>query len=338
MKTQSERINIGRIVVKIIQNKITTSHSIISKMDLPFLFPDEIEKYKEQYGHHLIANYLDHQVKTDFTRQAVFQIASQLTPYPLSITALVITEFGLGECHESATLALYHLLKAKQENICILMMESNTHSQTQKKYGHVFVLLGVTEDMFPKGVKDLSILNTLPDEVIAIDPFLNTVLPANQYLMTEATYLDLFEYQTIADINIYSSMSERQLLDQEYLIKKVKEKCIQAGIKPYQISELDKHSNVFDIEKLEPCEDTVMMKCLKQRAELPFQFGHKNCNVHAFAEIKTEEDEQKALLMQQKLKAGYIYKQSKQSFFVLHHINHQGRLTDALWQNYASNA
>lgn len=333
MKTQSERIKLGREIVKIICDKMTTSHNIISKEDLPFLYADEIEKYKKQYGH-LMAIYLEHQVKTDYMRQLILEIASKITPYFLSIAALVITEFGLGECHESATLAMYHLLKAKQENIAILMIQTNEHSITKKKYGHVFVLLGVTPDMLPKENNDISILNTLPNEVIVIDPFLNSVLPANQYLMTESVYLNLFEYNHISEITYYSSMSQEKLAQQDFLISKVKEKCVQARLEDYQIEEHNKHCNLFDIETLEPCEDTLMMKCLKQGAELRFQFGHKNYNLHAFAQINSAEDEEKAALMQQKLKAGYIYQQSQHSYFVLHHINHPGPLSDALWRNY----
>ena len=320
MNTQAERIKIGQDIVATIRSQVICSNHIIPKEEMPFFNPIARVQNVQRFGDKKYSAFVDYQQKLNEVREFVKKACSEMMENYLSVSALAITEFGVGECHENATLALNHLLLRDKKDVAMVLIKSPKHAQTEKVYHHVFVLFGFKEGMLPQEPLSIGHLNGLSDDVVVIDPYLDCVVPANQYTAQQQKYLKTFGFNQIVNVHAYSSMEKECLAQQQTFVEKVKQRCLALGLKPY-----------FDLKNLEACEDTMMAKAIKASTSLPFQFGHWDFNLHAFAEVKSPEDIEEAKRLQQTLKTGYMHQQSSKSFFVMHNINHQGKDTEHLW-------
>jgi hypothetical protein len=331
MNTQTERIALSYEVMREVKNKIISSNCIIPKVELPFVDPTEHKLNIQRFGKTVYDSYMAYQVSVNSIRKSIMSIASKMFEQYTSIWAFAITEFGVGECHENASLACVELMKKQQKNISMVLISSPVHAKTKLDYHHVFVLFGPVNHEHLK-FQDLNVLSELPEDVIVIDPFLNCVVPAYQYIESQKQYLEIYKFNKISQIDAIPEMSPLELFQQDNIVKKIASIGRGSGLSFFKKPEVHPDSLPFQLDMLEPIEDTLIAICLKTQCQLAFQFGHFNYHVHAFAKIDSIEDAEKASQVQRSLHSGYFYKEHQQNFFVLNRINTANKQSDMIFK------
>ena len=121
MTTPRTTLELATDVLKKLKAEVTSSHDIISRVKLPFLFADQFENYKKQFGEEKFADYMRHIEKSDRVRnkaldlQAVF--IKRGIPSPDTTMYVAITQCGVGECGDTSNRAAMELLLAVNKKL-----------------------------------------------------------------------------------------------------------------------------------------------------------------------------------------------------------------------------
>ena len=161
-------------------------------------------------------------------------------------------------------------------------------------------------------------LNTLPEHMVILDPFLNTVLPAKYFLKVQEKYLNTLKFNQITIIqNLHDSPCDIfEIIKKNILL--LRNKASEEGCKAK-----------FDPRFLKPCYETSLVHALNSHSGLKFDCGHDDYLVDAYTPMQDEASLAQARAIQTKLGHGKIRYHQEQRFFVLKHIN-KGPIAEAI--------
>ncbi|NBX71869.1 hypothetical protein EBQ91_03030 [bacterium] len=318
-----EDLILGQEINKGIKGKIVCSHDIIQRQQMPFITPVNRQEKISLFGNERVSEYLRYTQYTKIIRHIVEQESKKiLTQSSVFSRNLTITQFGCGECQELASLTLWELSKRGRRDLVFIALSSPpyVYAEHPHPYIHCLTLLGYRQSygLTPGGLLKL---NQLPDNVVAIDSYLNYVGPACSYLEDNQSYLRTFAYDRIEVVDVFSEQHERNVPIIEENIQKLLESPVIQKIVPHEFSVLKRDR--FSLEDLEPHDEIPLISLLNQNVKLHFDWGHKKSLVHAYTTLHNKEEKDQALVIRKQLKTGFFYKKDEQQLFALHEINNQ---------------
>ncbi len=199
--THQDNQSFAQKVCDEVKKNVMCSNDIISRQELPFWHQNAVLDYKNKFGDTQLNELWRYMQTVHCMRQFLQQLAhsSSTITRPNAAGDLAITHLGFAECGELAHLVFLKLIEHGCQP-CILMLENKKryeeweHNPNIRTYIHSVVILG--DD---KGYLDdqVSSFNTLPEEVVIIDPFLQYVGPAKTYFKDKIDYLQHFHFDPI---------------------------------------------------------------------------------------------------------------------------------------------
>lgn len=166
-----------------------------------------------------------------------------------------------------------------------------------------------------------------PSDIVVVDPLLNFVGNMSDYLKEQSAYFNQFHYSKITsvltqnDIQAFASHWDRTKVEVQNLLDYAKNK----GLKPYEPRMLDLPLCAYSyLEKteIEDKEHTSSIQALNRQGSLRFSgLLHQDYHLDAVAEVKTLEQQDTALRIQEQLQAGNFYHANQHTFFVVPKIN-----------------
>ncbi len=317
--TFEENLARARHLCEQIKQKTVCSNDIIPRTELPF-FPEEITlEVRLRFGQ---KRYELHETYTGYLailRTLLHAKAKHEGMAAPNMSALLaITRLGVGECSELAYLAFYELIKNNHKDAVLIIIEGqpNLHPIHPAPHRHCLVLLGGCADTLTAGA-DFTCFNHLKDNIVVLDPYLNHVGRANQYLATQAAYLQPYAYHRIMKAERVTNIHCQNIKYLDTNLINLVNYAHEVGI------------NVFDrsafmrLPKRGAVATTALLEALNQHSVLKFNGMHEDYKVTAIAEVKTEEERTLAESLQNKLQAGVFKSYARQRFFVLREINVQ---------------
>jgi hypothetical protein len=195
---------------------------------------------------------------------------------------------------------------------------------------HCFVLIGDDKGQLqsPCRIEELS---RLPKHVIALDPYLDYVGPANTYLQDQHDYLRHFNYQQII-VNDRPTAIHYQ--NAPIIRENIDTLTAHAACQHFYRHYLTLPLSAFSISELLPCHETALVQFLNDTSGLDFSWGHNDYQVCAYTDVSQKKDFDTAKAIQNRLQAGTFYQGDSQRFFVLHGINAQTELAQRIQTNY----
>ena len=154
-------------------NCIVCSNDIIPRAKIPFIYNDQLEEYQRIFGEVRMQEMMAYFKKTAKIRELVKNIPEEIT-YPTTTKQVLITMFGVGECHEMASRVLVELIKNGYENsIHMVVTSRKVNAYTNKPYSHVFLILNHKDTIdLNKDDNIMEFLSQESDQTIIIEPFL----------------------------------------------------------------------------------------------------------------------------------------------------------------------
>jgi hypothetical protein len=300
-----------------IKQKTVCSEDIIPHIELPFIpFSINLEA-SLRFGKKRLNTYYEFAKQAGIIRTNLLAEAErQGLAVPQISAAIACTRLGIGECGELAQLAFLTLIKKNQSNVVLVGIEgsANLDPSHPKPHQHLLVLFG-GETITIK--KDTSLLdfNTLDDDVIVLDPYLNHVGQANQYLKEQSAYIATYAYNIIFHVDRVTENHHHNLQYIEGNVRTLLDYAKRNQFHAYDRSILE------SLPKRGKVEGTALLNALNRYSTLKFEGTHQDYKVNAMTSISTTQDEKLAKKLQSKLSAGSFMKSPWQMFFVLPHIN-----------------
>lgn len=310
MLTQTELFALGQQILTRVKAKLLSSQDILPKDIFPFHDPSLEPFYHLAFGkkfkqlqkqQHLLSK----------AREIFHSLAKKHLRHSFVSSACVaISEFGVGECQEASTLAYWYLLQQGYKNVSVVAIESppNPLERNHRQNVHCFLLLNVPKD--PLELGELQHLNHLPPHYLILDPFLNTLTPAKNFLEEQKKYLQVLNFQTIAAVQDLHEVPTHIIHEIKTNVSILLEQAAILGFRPK-----------FNPSTLKPCHETMLIKALNDHSGLRFDWGHQDYLIDAYAPLHNDEDIEKAKSIQQTLGHGKIRYLHDQGFFVLRHLN-----------------
>jgi hypothetical protein len=331
MENLIENLRIANEIKNMVKQRVISSNDIIPRTILPAVYDFAIPMYAKAFGLGLIGNYLEHCQRTRAIRGAVLdEVKKQKYLAPQSTSALAITKYGVGEAQEIATLCFSELIDRGYNAIQFIGLEGYFNDSNQLPYIHCLVLIGIEHQqlLIPSNI---SVLDDLPAHVVALDPYLDYVGPANQYNQSQEIYLKLFAYEKIF---LSDHPTDTHRMNAIEIKKNIAQMEGLLECQRFYRNFLTLSLSCFSPSELLPCHETALISFLNQSSGLIFAWGHRELKVSAYVDVSVSSDYEKALSIQDTLQAGTFYQQDAQRFFVLHDINEQPNLAERIQENY----
>ena len=233
MHTYLENYSIARQLAHQLKQSITSSNDILDRAETPRVYSRDIERLITRYGENSVQSFLHHAKVCEEVRRISIQTLRQnkaITLAPTTTLLVAISLLGIGECNELSNRLIIELLKHKRNDFQLLYIRNHLTPYDAGK-DHAIVILGNNTN--PLQANDpLSILNTLPNECVAIDLLLNHVGPANALLRDQDKYYKAYLLQSILIMQTF--MSETGEKDALKIESNAIELAKATGITPYK--------------------------------------------------------------------------------------------------------
>lgn len=184
IKPHDELMSRSELVLKIIREKMMSSHRIISRIAFPEIRIEIISNIVAAIGANKALAYLNYQNNLRTLRHTSQQCVdlSHVSLSDILAINVAVASLGVGECEEHAALTAYELLKLDAE----LIVQWVTLKMGCGDEHHI-ILLGNSTSL--KKDTNISTFNELDDECIFIDPFLHIAGKANCMQILTGDYL-----------------------------------------------------------------------------------------------------------------------------------------------------
>ena len=325
MKPYEKNLELARTICEEIKLEAVCSNDIIPRNEMPVITEAMIPDVKRRFGSDKVDAYIRHIYYLDSARRITALASESLRMIgPTSSAAIAVARLGVGECGELSTLAFIKLIELGRQDVAMVAVEGkrNTLHPTLSRFNHAFILLGINDRDCLKESGDIQQLNALSRNIVILDPFLNHVGRAADYLNDQSAYVALFGYDKVVSFQ----MVTQDHIDNCPLIENNARQLIADaetnGVFPFDRSLCDLPLANNRSLKKNRCEDTTLLRGLKARSGLPFWgMTDKTCYVDAVVEIHSDNEAATAKGIQDRLGAGCFYTGRDQRFFVISGIN-----------------
>lgn len=195
MNPREQNLKLAKDIVAKIKRDVKTSNDILSRAKTKLKDKQREEALRKEYGA-TFDGLISHLQKVNILTLALTFLAKQHANYSRLSASLALVKYGVGEDSDVAVYAAFELIKAgKAANTAVVTLaEEQTKMNSEGFLSHTIVVQGA-----PSTFKDISALNTLTDECIVIDPFLNVACQANQYLKHEKVkeFMQVYHYNKV---------------------------------------------------------------------------------------------------------------------------------------------
>jgi len=310
MHTPSEIFALAQETLALVKAKVLSSQDILPKDIFPFHDPRHEPLYHLAFGKKFKQVQKQQQLLSK-AREFFHPLAKKHLRHSfISSACIAISEFGVGECQEASTLAYWYLLQRGYKNVSIIGIESppNPLERNNRQNVHCFLLLNCPKD--PVKLGELTHLNDLPPHYLILDPFLNTITQAKNFLEEQKKYITVLNFQTIVAVQDLHAVRTDIIREIKTNVSILLEQAAILGFHPK-----------FNPSTLKPCHETMLIKALNDHSGLRFDWGHQDYLIDAYAPLHNDEDIKKAKTIQQTLGHGKIRYLHDQGFFVLRHLN-----------------
>lgn len=203
------RFELAKKVVGEIQKEVKSCHSIISEIDLPFLFSGEIKTYEKQFGKAKIAEVLAFGKKRLKIRELLSEELPDLGRMSDTVKMEIATALcGNAECGEQTFYAMAKfLIEDYPEDVNYIILKSFIND---REYNHAFLVLGNNFDF--NTIEDFK---SLSDKFILVDPKLGIVCQLNTALETEPLfkkYLEIYQLENRTMLHVFNIAQKEFLL------------------------------------------------------------------------------------------------------------------------------
>lgn len=182
MNSRNQDLNLATAIVAKIKQAIKSSNDILPRAKTPIFDEKEVVRYRKQYGVNF-DNLLGHLTKIHLIAATIQYIALQHPKISEITLSLAMIKYGIGEASDLASYAALELLKAgKKQNISLMTFISD--SKLKPNDGCLTHTI-VTYKVKTPNSNQVRELNNVSDDSLVLDPFLNVVCQANQYLNHE---------------------------------------------------------------------------------------------------------------------------------------------------------
>lgn len=324
-------LQLAHSIKSYVKHRIVCSNDIIPRSILPQFLVYLIPLYRMTIGSELVDMYLKHAEITQLIRTSIqIDIQNLISFAQISTAALAVTDYGVGECQEIATLAFSKLIADGHQHVQFICISADLTPDRRFPYMHCFILIGDDENQLQVPCS-LDALNHLPEHVIALDAYLNYVGPAKNYLRDQNAYLEKFQYNRIhtSDRPNSNHYENAPRIQENLAILKAHSVCKKFYRHFFTLS-----LSSFSISELLPCHETALVQFLNDASGLKFSWGHQDYEVSAYSDVSSSENFEIAKAIQKRLNAGTFYQDSSQRLFVLHGINAQTELAQEIQKQY----
>lgn len=331
MEQLSHNLEIAHSIKAQVKHKVICSNDIIPRASMPALYEHLIPLYKAIFGSQLIEQYLAHSRLTALIRTTILDEAQKFIQTALhSTVALSITDYGIGECQEIASLCYHKLIARSENNVQFVCIAAPKKIGQEIPYAHCLIVIGDDKNQL-KSPCHINALYELPEHMVVLDAYLDYVGPAKRYLQDQQAYLKQFNYHQIIVNDRPTSLHHQNIT----LIHENTEKLkARVACQHFYRHFLTLPLSSFSISELLPCHETALIQFLNDASGLNFSWGHNDYQVSAYANVSTEADYETAKTIQNRLQAGSFYLGNSQRLFVLHGINMQADLAHGIQANY----
>jgi hypothetical protein len=195
-------------------------------------------RYTEEVGR--IRKELDKLIDSD---QELAPNSRQYKKSPNVTAKLAAHALGCGECDEFSTKVTFSLLERQYSNVGLLTIKGKPDLSIGHgiHYMHQVVILGLDSETFRKHVQIGKLLTSfftkLPKEAIVIDPLINHVGRAKNYLQDCKKYLTPYEYSRISHGISFPKEHLPDIAQINRQVEILKEQLLSSGIKPFSIED-----------------------------------------------------------------------------------------------------
>ncbi len=214
--SEDKNLSIASNILNDSYQSVTVSNDIISRVELPIMFGDEIHLYIKRFGEERMNEALKEVKVAGAVRSFAMGLIQKLQitdSMERNLTMfLAITLCGVGECQDTSFLSVFKLLEAGCKNIHLIEIKGKDRpSEIPGDYfDHEFVVIG---DVSPlKKDNSITNLDNLDDKCIVLDRYLNLVGKANQYRKLAKDYIDVYQMNQITKIIDIPEFSKEKLV------------------------------------------------------------------------------------------------------------------------------
>lgn len=243
-----ENFELAQRVMKEIQEKVTTSNSIIPGTDLPMIFLPEMPSYNAKFGPAKMKEIMDYQSYISKIRTVprlsaeISKLEKEGKPSPLTTMYIAITMMGVGECADTSNLAMILLC----QNSCkspVNIINLVGKKPNDDPFEHALVVIGECQPLASSAARARGVpsFRGLGDDCVIMDPLLGVVGKANDILNIpdEMAYLTTFAVNRIDQITtVPASVDFKELAFKIYANAKTLSLQWCKEFQPYQRSSL----------------------------------------------------------------------------------------------------
>ena len=316
MKNYQDNLSLSMIICAEVRRKVVCLNDIIPHHVLPFFRPMDRHHYDIKFGKKRVDLYLKYLQLGREIRPLIHTEAHHKNMVaPMASAAIAISKFGIAECQEFAALTYLELKKqARSDYAHVVFSSSLLQGQSGNTYKHAVILIG---SKLPMARGSINQLDSLPDDVVIIDPLINHVGHANTYRHDQSSYLLPYDYDNVLAVDTPPAIPAP--IDMNLINSNVNTLVTFAqhhGFHPFDKNILDA---TFENNR---CHETALLGLLNTHSGLSF-FGtyDEDYHVDACTEITTKKQEKLARSLCAKFNTGFFCHGSSARFFVLPNIN-----------------
>lgn len=306
--TYAQNMEIAQIILNEVKETAVSSHDILSRVEFPFVGFVEMNQIQQKYGQDVLNLYLRYTAEIGKIRRTLdklIDLDQELVPnsrqYKKSpnVTAKLATHaLGCGECDEFSTKVSFSLLERQYSNVGLLTIKGKPDLSIGHgvHYMHQVVILGLDSENFVKHVQIGKLLTSffrkLPKEIVVIDPLINHVGRAKDYLQDCHKYLTHYEYSSISNGISFPKEHLPDIAQINRQVEMLKEQVLSSGIKPFSIEQVESQKETPLEQKEVLIEESQDKTDGKQCMHPFFQKGFKNLTVSDDDPVKKSTKEQ----------------------------------------------
>jgi hypothetical protein len=195
-KTFAANLALANEIFSTLKPQITSSHDVIDRTQLPFMYSDQLKSYEQQFGSLSYSQFQRYQKILDTLRMSTKSAASSCFA-PVATACIATTYFGAGECMEVTNRSMLELLKKGCTDFSFIIVEGNLPT-----YLHAFIIVGACKNI-KNGtpVDDFKLANR---EAVYLDIFLGRVGRVADLNEDLRTYFATYELTYVREVTDYT--------------------------------------------------------------------------------------------------------------------------------------
>lgn len=200
--TYKRNLELAQEVLKEIKENVTSSHDIISAIEMPVLIPAQIKEYQKKFGEDRVKRTLDYlayssKIREKLWRKEFIRLENENAISPITTLYVAITMMGIGECADTSNLGTILLcLKECESPVNIVFLEGRKPGGDI--FPHALIVIGNCEVIAPLTdgrKKPIETFKYLSNDCVFLDPLIGVVGRANQI---QSSSLENNYFQTYA--------------------------------------------------------------------------------------------------------------------------------------------